>query len=63
LNRAVQSAEFPSHEFASAVREMLAEITERMEGPAHLRRRYEESITIESFRTIDPSTEPDGGAA
>ena len=31
LNRAVQSAEFPSHEWAQAVREMLNEIAERME--------------------------------
>ena len=31
LNRAVQSAGFPSHEFAQAVREMLAEVAERME--------------------------------
>ncbi len=31
LNSAVQSAEFPSHEFAQAVREWIAEATERME--------------------------------
>ena len=31
LNRAVQSAEFPSHEWAQAVREMLNEVAERME--------------------------------
>lgn len=31
LNRAVQRAEFPSHDFAQAVREALNEVTERME--------------------------------
>ncbi len=31
LNRAVQSAEYPSHEWAQAVREMLNEVAERME--------------------------------
>ncbi len=31
LNRAVQSAEFPSHEWAQAVREWIDKATERME--------------------------------
>ncbi len=31
LNRAVQSAEFPSHEWAAAVREWIDKATERME--------------------------------
>ena len=34
LNRAVQSAEFPSQEWAQAVREMLNEVAERMEPAA-----------------------------